>query len=138
MARQRFTDYIFYNSTTGEILQCRKMKSHAKAEQNCGTNPNMSCMQGFVTDVNKWKVNVSDQTLVPISDKTPTPNMQLQCRQKRNSLLQVCDWTQAADSPLSDTKKAEWATYRQALRDMPDHLGNCHCYADINWPTPPA
>ena len=22
------------------------------------------------------------------------------------------------DSPLSDTKKAEWATYRQALRDM--------------------
>jgi hypothetical protein len=23
------------------------------------------------------------------------------------------------DSPLSDTKKAEWATYRQELRDLP-------------------
>ena len=24
------------------------------------------------------------------------------------------------DSPLSDSKKAEWATYRQQLRDLPD------------------
>ena len=36
----------------------------------------------------------------------------------RNKKLAKCDWTQAPDSPLSDTKKAEWATYRQALRDL--------------------
>ena len=39
-------------------------------------------------------------------------------RQVRNAKLAKCDWTQAPDSPLSDTKKAEWATYRQALRDL--------------------
>ena len=39
-------------------------------------------------------------------------------RNKRNTLLAQTDWTQMPDSPLSDTKKAEWATYRQALRDM--------------------
>lgn len=39
-------------------------------------------------------------------------------RQVRNVKLARCDWTQAPDSPLSDTKKAEWATYRQALRDL--------------------
>tara|TARA_R100000234_G_scaffold16682_1_gene9073 strand:+ start:263 stop:478 length:216 start_codon:yes stop_codon:yes gene_type:complete len=39
-------------------------------------------------------------------------------RQERNKLLEQSDWTQANDSPLSDTKKAEWKTYRQALRDM--------------------
>jgi len=40
-------------------------------------------------------------------------------RGTRNDLLFTSDWTQASDSPLSDTKKAEWKTYRQALRDMP-------------------
>tara|TARA_S200000501_G_scaffold375021_1_gene425978 strand:- start:56 stop:274 length:219 start_codon:yes stop_codon:yes gene_type:complete len=36
----------------------------------------------------------------------------------RNRKLKNSDWTQANDSPLSDTKKAEWATYRQTLRDL--------------------
>ena len=40
-------------------------------------------------------------------------------RAARDWLLQESDWTQAADSPLSDSVKAEWATYRQACRDMP-------------------
>lgn len=46
--------------------------------------------------------------------------------QKRNALLDHSDWTQMPDSPLSDEKKAEWAEYRQALRDLPE---------DPNWPT---
>ena len=40
-------------------------------------------------------------------------------RAARDVLLTTSDWTQAADSPLSDSVKAEWATYRQACRDMP-------------------
>lgn len=36
----------------------------------------------------------------------------------RNALLSSTDWTQGADSPLTDEKKAEYATYRQALRDI--------------------
>ena len=39
-------------------------------------------------------------------------------RKERNTLLQNSDWTQASDSPLSNSKKAEWATYRQSLRDL--------------------
>ena len=42
-----------------------------------------------------------------------------QMRMFRDSLLAQSDWTQNADSPLSDSKKQEWATYRQALRDFP-------------------
>jgi len=37
-------------------------------------------------------------------------------RNKRDSLLADCDWTQHADAPVD---KAVWATYRQALRDVP-------------------
>tara|TARA_R100001129_G_C5254113_1_gene229223 strand:- start:54 stop:272 length:219 start_codon:yes stop_codon:yes gene_type:complete len=43
-------------------------------------------------------------------------------RQIRNIKLKKCDWTQATDSPLSDEKKAEWATYRQKLRDLPSTI----------------
>ena len=38
-------------------------------------------------------------------------------RHQRNLLLVKSDWTQAADDPTG--KAAEWATYRQALRDFP-------------------
>ena len=50
-----------------------------------------------------------------INDATRISDM----RDQRNSLLAQSDWTQIADSPLSDSKKQEWATYRQALRDFP-------------------
>lgn len=40
-------------------------------------------------------------------------------RNERDALLAASDWTQANDSPLSNDKKIEWATYRTALRDLP-------------------
>ena len=39
-------------------------------------------------------------------------------RLHRNRLLEESDWTVMSDSPLSDSKKDEWKTYRQALRDI--------------------
>ena len=36
----------------------------------------------------------------------------------RNSKLQMSDWTQGSDSPLSNDKKTEWANYRTSLRDI--------------------
>ena len=40
-------------------------------------------------------------------------------RSRRDMLLAESDWTQFNDSPLTDSKKTEWATYRQKLRDLP-------------------
>ena len=54
-------------------------------------------------------------------------------RSERNTLLYQSDWTQLADAPLTSDKKQEWATYRQALRDLPNTV-------DINnivYPEPP-
>tara|TARA_R100000654_G_scaffold4334_1_gene12893 strand:+ start:623 stop:862 length:240 start_codon:yes stop_codon:yes gene_type:complete len=48
---------------------------------------------------------------------TETLEMRL-LREHRNYLLNQSDWTVSVDSPLSDSKKAEWKTYRQALRDI--------------------
>ena len=41
-------------------------------------------------------------------------------RNVRDKMLSDSDWTVMPDSPLSDSKKTEWKTYRQALRDLPD------------------
>ena len=67
-------------------------------------------------------------------------------REHRDNLLTKSDWTQIADNQLTDEKKAEWRTYRQALRDIttyetlqpqdppfPEYLE----VGDVPWPTPP-
>lgn len=41
-------------------------------------------------------------------------------RARRDFLLNTTDITQLVDSPLTDAKKLEWATYRQLLRELPD------------------
>jgi len=54
-------------------------------------------------------------------------------RQTRDDLLAESDWTQAVDSPLTDEKKAEWITYRAALRNLPTDKD----WPDPTWPTKP-
>ena len=49
----------------------------------------------------------------------PMPTCLEILRGRRDMLLRESDWTQFPDSPLTDAKKAEWATYRQELRDLP-------------------
>jgi hypothetical protein len=58
-------------------------------------------------------------------------------RNKRNELLNQSDWTQVNDSPLSDSKKQEWATYRQSLRDLPATYQLVNNIADVIFPTMP-
>lgn len=52
-------------------------------------------------------------------------------RQERNNKLKDCDWTQIADSTAD---KAVWATYRQALRNVPGQDGFPWT---ITWPDAP-
>lgn len=53
-------------------------------------------------------------------------------RDSRNKKLAECDWTQLADAPVD---QAAWATYRQALRDVPTQAGFPW---EVQWPDQPA
>ena len=55
-------------------------------------------------------------------------------RSDRDALLKETDWTQLDDTPITNAKKLEWATYRQALRDVPAQTGFPW---DITWPEKP-
>lgn len=41
-------------------------------------------------------------------------------REIRNYRLDLCDWTQLEDSPLTEEQKNAWKSYRQSLRDLPE------------------
>ena len=58
-------------------------------------------------------------------------------RANRDSLLSESDWTQMPDSPLSASKKTEWATYRQALRDLPANNSSASAIDDVTFPNKP-
>ena len=59
-------------------------------------------------------------------------------RKIRNNRLQKSDWTQAIDSPLPDSKKAEWATYRQELRDLTTTYSDAVNMEEVVFPTKPS
>lgn len=54
-------------------------------------------------------------------------------RAERNQRLTDCDWTQLSDNPLPDAQKADWANYRQALRDITEQTDPFN----ITWPVAP-
>ena len=64
-------------------------------------------------------------------------------RKKRDQLLVESDVKVLPDSPMTDSKRNEWKTYRQALRDLPanstpkitneEQLDE----SSVTWPTEP-
>ena len=75
----------------------------------------------------KYAVKDLDAEGVALRDAEQAKNV----RQMRDQKLKDSDWTQLADSPVD---KAAWATYRQALRDLPNTNGFPW---DMAWPKAP-
>jgi hypothetical protein len=70
------------------------------------------------------------EALMPVEESQPECS---DCaRKRRNMLLNLSDWTQIADAPLSQEQLTEASTYRQALRDVPNQSGFPE---NIVWPT---
>lgn len=58
----------------------------------------------------------------------------LSLRAQRDAKLAQCDWTQMPDSPLDAQVKADYADYRQALRDLPENTVDP---LNPSWPAQP-
>jgi len=90
---------------------------------------------GGYSDI-QWR---SDDITIPTEDAVNAKITELEAaepmeylREVRNAKLAETDWTQSRDVTL--TNDADWATYRQALRDITD------TYSDLDsvvWPTKP-
>jgi Phage tail assembly chaperone protein len=78
-------------------------------------------------------INNEPVTIIPEVIPQTAEELMAAIRAKRNQKLSACDWTQTLDSPLTPEKKAEWAAYRQLLRDFPE---TCDINAPV-WPVAP-
>ena len=126
--------YIIYNSD-GDILN---QVDCPENEIDNYISDELSYMKYSESAVNKIIVDgeVVDKELEPTRTIIES-SIELTIAQHRNGLLYESDWSQLPDSPLSDNKKAEWATYRQALRDIPENYPEAISIDDIIWPTKP-
>ena len=124
----------FYETATGRIVICRKMTDDAVAQRQA-INTDQSYINIYCQNPDEYKINLDTLELELIPK---TYDYQAWMRQRRNLLLTECDWTVGADSPLSDSKKTEWQTYRQALRDLPSTYPNVTDKDSVIWPSKPS
>ena len=122
-----------YNKTTGEIVSSANL-SDEQLNKVLDNYPQLDYINLYTTGVKNIAVDVATKKLKKITIQQNIPGL---IRQRRIGLLASSDWTQSADSPLSAGKKAEWAAYRQALRDLPDEQGSVNSIDDVVWPTQP-
>jgi hypothetical protein len=119
-------NFTIYKTATGEILYST---TTATPENEVGLQSGESIIEGIYSG--------NEYVITDGSAVVRTDNILQIVRDLRSSLLTESDWTQAADSPLSDSKKAEWATYRQALRDLPGSYSDGDSIEDMVFPTQP-
>ena len=118
--------FTIYDLTTGEIDH----STTTVAEINeVGLQDNQGIIEG----------NYQSNEFIIVDGKAVvrTDNILEILRLKRDALLTESDWTQVNDSPLTDAKKTEWATYRQELRDLPSSHQSTTNFDDVVFPTQP-
>ena len=121
-------DYTIYSTDTGLIT-------------GEGTSQGLTSLNQIILESGEGIIEGSyDRTKYKILDGVATeytPDIFPIIRNVRNGLLEESDWTQVNDCPLSDSKKQEWATYRQELRDLPSSQQASDNIADVIFPSTP-
>lgn len=82
----------------------------------------------IVPDESGEPIAVAAVTLLTAADRLAS------IRVARDKLLRASDHTQMPDVPLAPDVRAAWATYRQALRDLPALITD---FDQVEWPTAP-
>lgn len=135
--------YVFYNNTDGDLYWIKTV-SEERAQRLCSANRDMNMSYVLESDLNGDILNKMTDELdlsttpftVRKANNKGTPTASDQAKTLRNAKLTECDWTQGEDSPLTDAKKLEWQTYRQALRDF--DYSSVTTHVGITWPTKPS
>jgi hypothetical protein len=78
----------------------------------------------------KWSVSEMDDEAKAAKDAEAAKNV----RSSRDAKLAECDWVVIKSVETGVALAADWAAYRQALRDLPTQAGFPH---NITWPSKP-
>lgn len=81
-------------------------------------------------ETQEWNIELLNWVTTPIPDEVFWEKL----RNQRDGKLFMSDRTQLSDAPLTSSQKTAWATYRQALRDLPE---NTEDPKNVTWPSQP-
>ena len=127
--------------TDAHVIQWDDTKGHIEHLDKPPTNiTELGIYQQAVTD------HANEKTLAAAALEAARNHLQ-EVKDYRNAQLVWSDWTRLDDITIAADKKAEWATYRQALRDLPatiaadsnltaKALADNHSHS--SWPTKPS
>ena len=82
------------------------------------------------------ELNQVIETVVDLAN--PTDLILDSVRITRDKLLADCDWTHMSDVVFNAGVKAAWASYRQALRNVPANNSGVTSMDNVVWPSPPS
>jgi hypothetical protein len=121
--------YVIYDTTTGYVI---KTITGTERTIELNTKKGQAYIEGRVSEPNKMVVDgeIVDR---PKSEDELRREAIGQVLTRRSVALVSSDWTQIGDVPLNN--KEAWATYRQALRDIPKQEGYPF---NVVWPTEPS
>ena len=121
-----------WGQTTEEVLEALGADVVFEGPQAQPTRYQTAFRDGVEQIGGKWytKYSVADMDAEAIAAKDAEQAKAV--RADRNAKLAASDWTQGKDIP--DNISSAWATYRQALRDVPAQAGFPWT---VEWPTQP-
>lgn len=135
---------------TGRWIDCPTDHVQANTPEGCGAAQGVADWQAQCVDLQTGQV-IDWQPPAPASDAMRTWSWSEQARRwiavptqaahaaaaraERDRLLADCDWRVTRAAELGQPVPASWATYRQALRDVPTQVGFPQ---QVEWPQAPA
>ena len=137
MFESEFRSYLLandgptYETLTQEVADLLGVDVVFEGPQAQPTRYQTAYRDGVEQIGDKWFTKYSVADMDDEAKANVNANQAKSVRDTRNQLLKDCDWTQLSDSTAA---KAAWATYRQALRDIPSQNGFPY---EIEWPKEP-
>ena len=137
MFEEQFRQHIKQNGggtwdvTTPEILASLNASVVLEGPQANPTRYQTAFRDGVQQIDGQWFTKYSVADMDDESKAVKDTEQAKSVRASRDDKLKATDWTQIADSTAD---KTAWATYRQALRDLPSATGFPW---DMTWPTEP-
>jgi hypothetical protein len=131
-AHQKANGGPTWAATTEEVLEALGADVVFEGPQAQPTRYQIAFRDGVEQVDGKWytKYSVADMDAEARAAKDAAQAESV--RADRNTKLAATDWTQGKDIP--DNVSSQWATYRQALRDVP---AQAEFPWGVQWPTQP-
>lgn len=124
-------DILYFTLADGRVWSVEEAKfvesvPEGAVSGTCPDSDGVSTVDGLL-DVLRWRKH-------PLGEFATDEDLAPEARAKRDVLLAETDYLMMPDYPLSESKRAAIAAYRQALRDVPAQSGFPR---QIDWPVKP-